>query len=499
MSSTVTTKYGKVEGVESDGMRTWFGIPFAKPPVGDLRFRRPQEPDAWEGVLDVKAMSPRPIQFTDITAALEQRPPLYVDESEDCLYLNIWAPENADNCPVFVWIYGGANAYGYASDPSYGGESFAREGVIFVNFNYRVGPLGFYDFSDYSDEFDSNCGVADQIAAVRWVKENIAAFGGDPDNITIAGESAGAEAVLDLLVSPQAKGLFSKAIVQSGLTGAAAESRRIVKLNMDLYLEKLGIDPADVARIKTMSVGELRPAAEWLMVGNAMAYPGIYVPGPVIDDIVPSTIADALEQGSAEGVDIIIGTNKDEGQLFTMLMPMFPSSWEQVARMLELNDCPEKLADLKAIYNIEPEIVACAELVNDMVFWSGAVASADAQSNHGNVYAYRCDFTPDGPAGGGLGSLHASEIGFALDTPSVLAPMLVDTAQSRIDEITKVMHGSWVAFAKTGDPNGAHLPLTWERYDQAERKTILFNDECALESNPKGERYELWKNMKLYQ
>ena len=205
------TQYGEVQGFAAAGVKTWLGIPYAAPPVGELRFRRNQPPIPWQGVKKCVAFGNKPIQYMNMFGLERSRVPA----SEDCLYLNVWAPLNAAKdarLPVFVWIYGGAYHMGEGSDPMYDGASFARDGVVFVNFNYRVGPLGFYDFSMYDKRFESNCGVSDQIAALRWVRDNIAAFGGDPNNVTIAGESAGGTGVYNMLASPAAKGASRAAV-----------------------------------------------------------------------------------------------------------------------------------------------------------------------------------------------------------------------------------------------------------------------------------------------
>ena len=199
----VQTAYGKVEGFVDDGVRKWLGVPFAKPPVGDLRFRRAQQPDRWAGIRACTKFAPTAIQF----AAPPDAPMSQEASSEDCLYANIWAPgvgeaEQGSKLPVFIWIHGGAYHAGSTRNPGYDLTAFARDGIVGVSLAYRLGPLGFYRFDELSDRFDSNCGFSDIVAGIRWVHENIAAFGGDPDNITVCGESAGATMVFCALASP---------------------------------------------------------------------------------------------------------------------------------------------------------------------------------------------------------------------------------------------------------------------------------------------------------
>ena len=179
MDLIVTTKKGQVEGFEGDGVHKWFGIPFAKPPVGELRFKRAQEAEPWAGVRACREMGPSPLQFgCGMMAEITKSD---TPKSEDCLYLNVWAPKEAKKQPVFVYIYGGANHMGEAAVPEYDLTAFAKEGVVGVTFNYRLGPLGFYNFHKLDSSFDSNCAPSDMIMALKWVHENIEAFGGDPE------------------------------------------------------------------------------------------------------------------------------------------------------------------------------------------------------------------------------------------------------------------------------------------------------------------------------
>jgi len=495
MNLTVNTQYGQVKGFEDDGLNKWFGIPFAAPPVGELRFKRTQPCTPWEGVKETTKFSPAPYQFMASMAKNAPEP----EQSEDCLYLNIWAPKNAEKCPVFVWIYGGANASGMANDPAYDGTSFAKNGVVYVTFNYRVGPLGFYNFSIYDERFDSNCGVADQIAALRWVKENIANFGGDPENITIAGESAGGTAVYDMLAAPSAKGLFKRAIAQSGLASSACEHPRTAKLNVDLYLDKLGVPSGDLSKLLEMKPEEMKPAALWLMAENNRHYPGIFVPGPVKDDLIPEYPWEAMAKGSAEGVDVIFGSNHDEGTLFIM-MKMFPISWEEIETMLKNNGYEHKLPEFKRLYAAKKEKTSAELVARDRAFWADYVRCADAQSKHAKVYAYRFDFATTMLKLMGLGAMHSAEISHVLNTNGAMTQMFSKlTSKKRIAKFRQITHNAWISFCKTGDPNGAHLPFPWETYDEATRTTYIFNDKCSVEHNPNGEFYELWKDMFLYE
>jgi para-nitrobenzyl esterase len=486
----VRTKHGNVEGFESNGINKWLGVPYAKPPVGEHRFKRTEEHTGWQGVLETKKFGPKPFQFMGPDRKMK------IEENEDCLTANIWAPKDARLCPVFVWIYGGANACGEGSDPAYDGASFARQGIVFVNFNYRVGPLGFYDFSVYDKSFDSNCGVSDQLAALRWVKENIAEFGGDPDQITIAGESAGGTGVYDMLAAPSAKGLFKRAIAQSGLPDST-EYPALMKRNTDLFLNKIGMKPEEVHKLRTIHPKELRQAAVWLIGKNCSFYPGIFAPGPVLDDLLPEKPWDALAKGSAEGVDVIFGTNHDEGSMFTV-GKMFPNSWAQVEEMLKANGYEDRAPDFTRVYGSMRKKTAVTAIATDRAFWADYVRCADAQSAHGTVHAYRFDFIHTLLKLAGLGAMHGSEINHVLNTSGSLGGMItLLTSRKRISAIRRYMHTAWISFVRTGDPNG-NLPMEWNQYDLERRTTFIFNDVCSVEENPHLDRFELWKDIALY-
>lgn len=494
--TVVETKYGKVEGFVENGIYKWFGIPFAKPPVGELRFKRSVSPEPWSGVLECKKMGNRPHQF-DPEKMLKFMGDIPHPASEDCLTLNIWAPENAEKAPVFVWIYGGANHMGDTVTPSYQLDSFPRHGIIGVSFNYRLGPFGFYDFSRLDSSFDSNCAVSDMILAVRWVKENIEAFGGDPDNITICGESAGGTAVYALLTAPSARGTFSKAIAMSGLPGNVT-TYRTHELNNQLFLDKLGIRPNEVAKLKTMSYEEMREAGAYIMDKSNVEYPGIYVTGPVIDDLLPQHPWEALALGNAAGVRCIIGTCRDEGTLFYNVMNGVPRTWEKVEEMLRNSGCPEKLPLLKKVYGDKNKKKALQQLGGDRLFWADSVKCALAQSRHSTVYSYRFDYASPLLKLIGLGAMHGSDISYALNTCSMFGKKSPEKRSKKEKRLVRAMHGSFVNFIKTGDPNGEHLSPSWEPYDEDRRTTYIFNTPCSVEYDPHRKRFEVWKDIELY-
>ena len=321
----VETKNGKVKGYERNGLVEYLGIPYAEPPTGPLRFKRSVPKTPWEGVLDAKEYGPVPVQFEKGEAI----------GSEDCLTVNIKRPPEGDKLPVFVWIYGGGYNTGSASDTLYHGDAFARDGVVFASFQYRLNVLGFYDFTTYPgcEDFNSNCGLSDQILALQWIHENISAFGGDPDRITIAGESAGGASVVNMLAVPAVKGCFQQAISQSALPNCVM-THQMQRDNIDLFLKGMGWTEKDLPKLRTAEPYELLKGNEYMSQHYQDKNPGMFLPGPVQDDLLPVRPIDAIRGGSAAGVKLIIGSNMHEGTMFVHPEgTVFPNSWAMIAAM----------------------------------------------------------------------------------------------------------------------------------------------------------------------
>lgn len=306
--SIIQTKSGKVKGYERGGLIEYLGIPFAEPPVGALRFKRAVPVTPWENVFDAKQYGPEAVQFDEGE----------LKGSEDCLTLNIQRPSAEENLPVFVYIHGGGYNTGAACVPLYNGRPFAEKGLVYVSFQYRLNVLGFYDFTTYPgcEDFDSNCGLSDQILALQWIHENIASFGGDPDRITICGESAGGASVINMLAAPAVKGTFQQAIVQSGLPNCVM-THQAARENIDLFLEGMGWTEKDIPRMKYEKDPFIfQKGNTYVAEKHQYKNPGMFLPGPVIDDLLPVRPLDAIRRGSAEGVKLIIGTNRHEGTTF---------------------------------------------------------------------------------------------------------------------------------------------------------------------------------------
>ena len=490
------TKYGPVEGFGEDGIRRWFGIPFAAPPVGDLRFRRARAPQPWTEARPCKAMGNSPVQFA--AGPMAEMMVLSAPMSEDCLTLNVWAPENAEGAPVFVYIYGGANHMGESAAPDHDLSAFARDGIVGVSFNYRLGALGFYDFSELGEGFESNCAVSDMIAAMRWVHENIAAFGGDPGNVTVCGESAGGTGVYSLLAAPSAQGCFQKAIPMSGLSGNVTP-HYVHALNNAIFFEELGLTPAQAAAaLKTMPVEELVRGGGAVMAKHNELHQGIFLTGPVIDDLLPDYPWRMLEKGNAKNVKLLVGTCRDEGGLFCMLGNV-PKTWADIETCLRLGGGTAYLEGFRAVYGDMPEPAAAVAWVTDRLFWVDAQRCAMAQTKHNSVYAYRFDFVPAMCAQMGVGATHSMDIAPGLDTWAV-SPMSFynGTPEASKKDIHAKLHGAFTAFARSGDPNNAAVGLRWEPYTAETRCAMSIDLECALLRDPNRARLDAWGDLVLY-
>ncbi|OUM59024.1 hypothetical protein PIROE2DRAFT_64038 [Piromyces sp. E2] len=491
----IKTKYGSVEGFVKDGISRWYGIPYAKSPIGDLRFRRAVECEPWNDIKNCMKFGPRCIQFKFPSSSKKS-------DSEDCLTLNIWRKNSDDkNLPVFIYIHGGYLHSDSGNNVAHHGDQYAKEGILYISINYRLGPLGCYDFSIYNkDEFDSNCSLSDQIMALKWVNENIEAFGGDPRNITIDGESAGGASVLALMTSPAAKGLFQKAISQSGYPDGHHFGRSN-KLLMDMFLEYLNIKPSEVKQLKELDVSQLKSASQYVN-DHLSRYPGIFWPSFVYDDLLPEDCYQTLKNGSANGVKLIIGTNKDECTYFSVFHECSVTQ-NEIKKMFENNNMMDKYPEIEEYYFKKFNrwgLSSCFDFGNDHLFLLGCTEFADIQSQNNDVWMYRFDYMPPLLRAVGIKATHGIDVFISLKTMSPLGYLIWTICKPSSKRLLeKYMFGSWVSFAKTGDPNGSHLPIPWEKYNSQSRKTLLFDKKPSVVENPSNEKIELWKSVGTHQ
>ena len=493
MAST-TTPLGEIKGTDLEGCERYAGIRYAKPPVGARRFLPPEPVDPWDGLYDATSFGPSAPQAAPLPGAVGVQRDLVT--SEDCLYLNVYTPIADDGRrPVMVWIHGGAYVLG--SGDIYDGSALVRRGdVVVVTLNYRLGVLGWtpLDHLDPALTGSGNNGLRDQIEALRWVRDNIASFGGDPGNVTIFGESAGGGSVAALLCAPEADGLYQRAIIQSGAPGFTAlpEPGRFAN---DL-LAVMGAPDGGIEALRAASADELVKAqasvgllerlgrdAERPLDGTGDG------PHPIVDGVVVTdTFVNTLRAKGDKNVPMIIGTNDDEGTLFTMLLPQGLTDDEMLIALGSSAADPRAVLDtIRAQASGRPPMVDC---MTDAVFRIPSLKGADALADNDlPVWVYL--FTWRTPVfGGTLGATHALEIPFVWD-------MVRDPAWSFLvgseppTHLADAMQDAWLAFARTGDPTSGAIP-DWPRYNTSERPTLEFGDEIRVVNDPGKDLREAW-------
>ncbi len=443
----VKTAPGLVSGTagRNSAIAVFKGIPFAAPPVGPLRWRAPAAPAAWTGVRKADAFSPSCIQ----TIVTEKKPWTYEfmahgEVSEDCLYLNVWTPSPSGRRPVFVYIYGGANVEGSGSIPSYDGEGLASKGLVVVTFNYRVGVLGFLSHPELTAEASyhasGNYGLLDQIAALRWVHANVAAFGGDPDRVTVAGQSAGASAVHSLTASPLAKGLFQRAIADSGtgVTGARTMADQ----------EADGVRFA--AAKKADGIAALR-AMPWQEAVAPVQGPRF---GPVPDGYaLPAAVRDVFAAGRQNDVPTLTGVNADEGGAAPHPTATL-ESFQRDARQ-RYGAAAEEFLALYPAATDEDARRAQNDSARDRARATLYLWALDrAKTARTDAFTYFWTHTLPGPDAEQYGAFHTSEVPYVLNTLSMSSRPF--TATDR--DIADTLSSYWANFAATGNPNGKGLP-----------------------------------------
>jgi para-nitrobenzyl esterase len=468
---------GTLRGESSNGVRVFRGVPFAEPPIGSLRFRPPVKKASWTGERDA-------IRFA--AAAMQPDDPA-VSKSEDCLYLNVWAPVSTTakpgkGMPVYVWIHGGGFTGGTSFAPIFDGTVFAREGIVCITVAYRLGVLGFLDVgpllgSDYAGS--GNNAVRDLILALRWVQENVAAFGGDPAQVTVGGESAGAKLTDILMGVPEAQGLFQQMISESGgaeRVGSAVSAAAVAKGFGEVW------GASGATGLKTAPATELIAAQKRFMDSWPQHFPlRVEVEGTLLPKLPVETIAG----GSTRGKRLLIGTNRDESALFVGPHPAHDATGADLGN-LPVARFQDVYAKYKAIYpEMNDEHLRIRALTAEE-YWvpSERVAEAHVRGG-GSAWMYRLDFAPNSGRFSGY-AYHSEDLGLAWDKPN----RNIDNAAAEAALASQV-HQAWVAFIRGENPGAPGLP-SWPQYRNGTRETMVFDVQSRVEAKPQEAELRLW-------
>jgi carboxylesterase 2/para-nitrobenzyl esterase len=495
----VKTRQGSVRGSAAGGVYVFKGIPFAAAPFGVHRLRPPQPAEPWEGVRETVAFGPKSPQ-TPYPPIVEAILPELTVPGEDCLNLNIWTPDiGSAGLPVMVWIAGGLFEYhGTGASPWYDGSHFARDGIVCVTINYRVGAEGFLYLSDGV----ANLGLLDQIAALEWVRENIAAFGGDPGNVTVFGESAGALSIGTLLSMPRAAGLFRRVILESGGAHHVSTADTAGRIGRRLA-EKLGVGATRDA-IASVPVDRLLQAQAELRNDMAAMLPDPVFWGevaltnlpwqPAIDgDVIPERPIDRIVAGAGADTDLLLGANTDETRLFLV-----------TAGAID-HITPEALAAMAAAYGLPAEAALTAyrelhpgaspgdllsAIQTDWYWRIPTLRVADAHATNARsspTYMYEFAWRGSPQFAGRLGAGHSMEIPFVFDTLGNQTEPL--HGPNPPQALADTMHRAWVSFVATGDPG-------WPKYDLVRRATMHFDTTPAVVDDPLAGERKIWEGIR---
>jgi para-nitrobenzyl esterase len=492
------TSLGRLRGTTDQGIGVWRGVEYAQQPVGERRFLAPGPPQPWAGVRDAVEHGPIPPQGKSFVGGGRDDPK---NRDEACLTVTVWSPAppgtSAQSLPVMVWIPGGAFVYGAGQLQLYNGSRLAANGnVVVVNVTYRLGVFGGLELSDLGPGFDDNLSLRDQIAALRWVKENIAAFGGDPDRVTVFGESAGATSVLALLASPAAEGLFARSIAQSPALPLIAD-REIRARRSRRFLELLGVSTEQVPDIKAMPQRQLRRAAGLLQAESTADTPALAYGLTHGVDLLPLSPLEAARTGAVSGVPLIIGTNSYEASMFYWgKPPMLPTTPDGVDSFIR-RCAPGSRDRLLAAYPDYPSRRARIAFASDVMFGAPDWAFADAYSAHAPTHVYRFDHAAWSLRAIGLGATHGSEIVHIQHSYSSYLGRKVHPLGRRVrPSIGKRMQRTWLDFATKGWAPETRWSDDWPLYDTVDRRTrVIETSRDVSIDDPDADRRRAWAGL----
>ncbi|MCP4036306.1 MAG: carboxylesterase family protein [bacterium] len=499
----VTTRSGRISGETRSGLHVFRGIPYAQAPRDSLRWQAPQPVEPWSGIRNTQDWAASAPQSPAVMMLVRRLIGVALrEQSQDCLHLNVWAPKaRKGRRPVLVWIHGGAFIMGSGSTNMYDGASLAREGdVVVVTLNYRLGALGFLSLRDvFPEQASSNLGLRDQIAALEWVRDNVEAFGGDPENVTIFGESAGGMSVSTLLGTPAARGLFHRAIAQSGAAHNVS-SRQQASHVAECFLDELG--SRSFGALEKASVSELIDAQQRTAARMGLATGTLPWQPSVDDDLIPEQPLASVAAGRGAQVPLMIGTNVDEWRLFMLGDAPGRRLDDQALRRRLVRVLPKE--DESAVERTiqayqgatagrghETPTDVWVAFQSDRIFHYPAHSLARAHSLHvPDTYTYLFDWSPP-LVGNAIGACHGIEIPFVFGSYSkpVLRPLIGFGRDGR--RLSNRMMSAWIRFARKGDPNHSGLPV-WPTYDPETRSTLTLGRKPRVLHNPFAAALELW-------
>lgn len=498
---TVEVTGGRIQGALRRGLRMWRGIPYAATTAGENRYRAPQPVEPWVGVRSAALFGPVAPQDR---GALAPAPSSLGSSSEDCLSLNVIAPrfESRKLRPVMVFVHGGAYAVGSSRDMPQQGEGLVQEGgVVFVNLNYRLGAFGFLDFARYSTPerpIENNLGLRDMVAALEWVRDNIRAFGGDPANVTLFGESAGGNAVTTLMCVPAARGLFARAIAESAPAEAvydAAVTREWGADFVELLAEVTGVptpttDDGASALLRGASMAQLVAATNRTLRETPDRVPGTIALCPTIDgDFLPERPVRAFAEGLAHPIPLIIGTNEREGSIFRGRMDILATTPTRIQGIFVKTGRTVARA-LAAEYPHLPTRRGRADFGGDYAFWYPSVQVAEGHSRYAPVYFYRFDIAPRLAKLLGIDATHGIELFAVFDRARTPFGRVMGSLGGLRDfeRTGRRMRANWLLFARNGTVDAG-----WPHYTEQRRATLIIDSEDRVEDDPRAERRIAWR------
>ncbi|MCH9729797.1 MAG: carboxylesterase/lipase family protein [Actinomycetia bacterium] len=499
----VDTAHGPVRGIDDGTTKAWKAIRYAAAPIGDLRWRAPEPPTAWSEPADAGQVGPVCPQPTDPKIPIDLGAP----QGDDFLSLNIWAPSGTEpgaGKPVMVWVHGGAYVLGSASQPLYHGRTLAAGGdVVVVTLNYRLGALGFLELATLGadpEQFATNVGLRDVLAALGWVRDNITAFGGDPGNVTLFGESAGAGVVTALLGSPAAAGLFTAAIAQSSPVTSSYRAdggRRVA----ERFLEVLEVGRQDLGRLAGLPIEAIVEAARTVFDEVPLQTPGRLAFAPIVDgDFVPDYPVTLARKGLTHPVPLIIGTNRNEAALFRyMKSPLMPIKAEAITAMFAQIAAEQphlqlpNETDLHGTYRGRTKVKHLG-VASDLGFRMPSIWFADGHRAVAPVYLYRFDFATPMLRMLRLHAAHATELPFVWGNLGVVPkdPMFALGGRKVGAAVSRRMRARWTNFAATGQPSGLDGEPAWGRYGANDRATLVIDKEDSVVDDLDAEVRRAW-------